>query len=141
MATTLIGQTLDIHSGGEDLKFPHHENELAQSEALCQSSQWVNYFLHTGHLTINGLKMSKSLKNFISIKDILLQMSARQVFTIACWCSVLHKVRLLFLLKPWEKTIHYVKEVAEEVLYKEKVFVEFFLHVESVLREQVGIPN
>ena len=59
---------MDIHSGGVDLKFPHHDNEIAQSEAYYKSDNWVRYFLHTGHLTIAGCKMSKSLKNFISIQ-------------------------------------------------------------------------
>ena len=71
MASNIVGQTLDIHTGGEDLRFPHHDNELAQAEAFyhdCGCSQWVNYFLHTGHLSIEGLKMSKSLKNFVTIR-------------------------------------------------------------------------
>jgi len=72
MASRIIGEQLDIHSGGEDLRFPHHDNELAQAEAhyhACGCQQWVNYFLHTGHLSIEGLKMSKSLKNFITIRQ------------------------------------------------------------------------
>lgn len=67
MASAILGQNMDIHSGGVDLMFPHHDNELAQSEAYHGCKQWVNYFIHTGHLHIEGLKMSKSLKNFISI--------------------------------------------------------------------------
>ena len=59
---------MDIHSGGIDLLFPHHENELAQSEAHNNDPDWVKYFIHVGHLHINKLKMSKSLKNFITIK-------------------------------------------------------------------------
>ena len=51
--------SIDIHAGGIDLKFPHHENELAQSEAYLNCNQWVNYWLHTGHLSIKGFKMSK----------------------------------------------------------------------------------
>ena len=72
MASKIIGEQLDIHSGGEDLRFPHHDNELAQAEAhyhTCGCQQWVNYFLHTGHLSIEGLKMSKSLKNFVTIRS------------------------------------------------------------------------
>jgi cysteinyl-tRNA synthetase len=61
---------MDIHSGGIDLCFPHHDNELAQSEAYFGNQQWVNYFLHAGHLDIEGQKMSKSLKNFITIQVI-----------------------------------------------------------------------
>lgn len=63
-------QTLDIHAGGRDLIFPHHENELAQSEALTGKT-FAKYWIHHGLLTINGQKMSKSLGNFISIKDAL----------------------------------------------------------------------
>lgn len=84
MASEILGENMDIHSGGVDLLFPHHDNELAQSEvtaivdglyrllthphqAYHNSPQWVNYFLHMGHLHIEGLKMSKSLKNFITV--------------------------------------------------------------------------
>ncbi len=58
-------------SKGIDLAFPHNDNELAQSEAYHGNDQWVNYFLHAGHLDIEGLKMSKSLKNFITIRQAL----------------------------------------------------------------------
>ncbi|KFQ19929.1 Cysteine--tRNA ligase, cytoplasmic, partial [Merops nubicus] len=71
MAGSLLGESMDIHGGGFDLRFPHHDNELAQSEAYFENDHWVRYFLHTGHLTIAGCKMSKSLKNFITIKDAL----------------------------------------------------------------------
>ncbi|RYY77727.1 hypothetical protein EON63_18230, partial [archaeon] len=97
--------SLDIHAGGVDLKFPHHENEIAQSEAYANSKQWVNYWLHTGkfvrdihhipyppytihhlgHLHIDGAKMSKSLKNFITIRAALGAFTHRQM-------------RMLFLL-------------------------------------------
>lgn len=66
----LLGPRLDIHAGGEDLRFPHHDNEIAQCEAYHGCQQWVNYFLHAGHLHIEGLKMSKSLKNFITIREV-----------------------------------------------------------------------
>lgn len=68
MAADAFGELLDIHTGGVDLKFPHHDNEIAQSEAYYGCAQWTNYFLHSGHLNIEGLKMSKSLKNFITIQ-------------------------------------------------------------------------
>lgn len=70
-ASILKGYPIDIHSGGVDLRFPHHDNEIAQSEAYYDCDNWVNNFWHAGHLHIHGKKMSKSLKNFISIKDIL----------------------------------------------------------------------
>ncbi len=68
MAGDVLGENLDIHSGGIDLAFPHHDNEIAQSEAHYKCDQWVNYFLHAGHLHIEGQKMSKSLKNFVTIQ-------------------------------------------------------------------------
>ena len=66
-----FGPSLDVHSGGVDLKFPHHNNEIVQSEAHGAREGWVRYWLHTGHLYIENRKMSKSLKNFISIGDYL----------------------------------------------------------------------
>jgi len=71
MADSILGYPIDIHMGEIDLKFPHHDNEIAQSEAYYDKDTWVNYFIHTGHMHIDGLKMSKSLKNFITIKEIL----------------------------------------------------------------------
>jgi cysteinyl-tRNA synthetase len=79
MASDLFGDNMDIHSGGSDLRFPHHDNELAQAEAHYGCKQWVNYFLHSGHLHIDGLKMSKSLKNFITIREALEACTPRQV--------------------------------------------------------------
>eukprot|EP00536_Pseudo-nitzschia_multiseries_P003505 jgi/Psemu1/186067/e_gw1.55.107.1 len=60
-----------VHAGGIDLKFPHHTNEIAQSEAYLGSGDWIRHWIHTGHLHIDGLKMSKSLKNFVAIRDFL----------------------------------------------------------------------
>ncbi|XP_073318590.1 probable cysteine--tRNA ligase, mitochondrial [Pagrus major] len=80
IASSMFGSQLDIHSGGIDLAFPHHENEVAQSEAYHQCGQWANYFLHSGHLHLKGSaeKMSKSLKNYITIKDFLQSYSANE---------------------------------------------------------------
>ncbi len=69
MSTKYAGGRLDIHGGGMDLIFPHHENERAQSEAYLGESPWVKYWLHSGYLTIEGEKMSKSLGNIIALKD------------------------------------------------------------------------
>tara|TARA_S200000501_G_scaffold15089_1_gene13490 strand:- start:1661 stop:2995 length:1335 start_codon:yes stop_codon:yes gene_type:complete len=65
-----LGETIDIHGGGEDLTFPHHENELAQSEC-CNKKPLANYWVHNGLLRLDNSKMSKSLKNFVLIKDLL----------------------------------------------------------------------
>jgi len=69
MATHYLGETIDIHSGGEDLVFPHHENEKAQSEALT-GKPFARYWLHNGFLNIEKQKMSKSLGNFFTVRDI-----------------------------------------------------------------------
>jgi cysteinyl-tRNA synthetase len=70
MAMKYLGQTLDIHTGGVDLIFPHHENEIAQSEALT-GKPFVRFWLHAEHLSIDSQKMSKSLGNFYTLRDLL----------------------------------------------------------------------
>ena len=70
MSKKYLGDEIDIHAGGEDLIFPHHENEIAQSEG-CTGCKFVNYWLHNGFITINSEKMSKSLNNFFLAKDVL----------------------------------------------------------------------
>ena len=72
MATELLGETIDIHCGGVDNIFPHHENEIAQSEASSSSSQpFVRYWLHSEHLIVDGKKMSKSAGNFYTLRELL----------------------------------------------------------------------
>jgi len=75
MSMALLGEQFDIHGGGKDLIFPHHENEMAQSEAAT-GKIFVNYWLHTGYLQIEKEKMSKSLGNFLTIRDVLKQYPA-----------------------------------------------------------------
>lgn len=70
MARQYLGDTIDIHMGGEDLVFPHHENEIAQSEAAT-GKPFVRYWLHNAHLLVEGRKMSKSLGNFYTLRDLL----------------------------------------------------------------------
>lgn len=70
MSTKTLGNHFDIHGGGQDLQFPHHENEIAQSEA-CTGSKYVNYWIHNGFVRINEEKMSKSLGNFFTVRDVL----------------------------------------------------------------------
>ena len=70
MSKKFLGESIDIHAGGADLTFPHHENEIAQSEC-ANGCKFVNYWLHNGFVTINKEKMSKSLNNFLTIDDLL----------------------------------------------------------------------
>ncbi|XP_043255934.1 cysteine--tRNA ligase, cytoplasmic [Colletes gigas] len=121
MASIICGDSLDIHTGGVDLKFPHHDNEIAQAEAYFDNSNWVRYFLHSGHLTIAGCKMSKSLKNFITIQDALKKHSARQL-------------RLAFLLHSWKDTLDYSDNTMHMAIQYEKFLNEFFLNVKCKIR-------
>lgn len=78
MSRKYLGKTLDIHAGGADLIFPHHENEIAQSEC-ANGCKFVNYWLHNGFVTINKEKMSKSLGNFLTIDDLLKSYDANTI--------------------------------------------------------------
>ena len=78
MSRKYLGKTIDIHAGGADLIFPHHENEIAQSEC-ANGCKFVNYWLHNGFVTINKEKMSKSLGNFLTIDDLLKNYDANTI--------------------------------------------------------------
>lgn len=69
MSATYLGHTFDIHGGGMDLVFPHHENEIAQSCAACSKSH-IGYWMHNGFVNVNSEKMSKSLGNFFTIRQV-----------------------------------------------------------------------
>lgn len=71
MSGQYLGETFDIHGGGLDLIFPHHENEIAQSRCAHDGAPLANYWMHNGFLTINKDKMSKSLKNFFTVRELL----------------------------------------------------------------------
>ena len=69
MARKYLGETIDIHCGGQDLIFPHHENEVAQSEC-CNGAPFANYWMHNGYINVDNRKMSKSLNNFFTVRDV-----------------------------------------------------------------------
>lgn len=119
MASDILGENIDIHSGGIDLAFPHHDNELAQSEACFDNQQWINYFLHTGHLHIEGQKMSKSLKNFVTIEEALKKYSSRQL-------------RLAFASVQWNNQLDFKESLINEVKSLEQSFNNFFKNVRAL---------
>jgi len=124
MASAIFGDNMDIHSGGIDLAFPHHDNEMAQSEAYHNCGAWVNYFIHTGHLHIEGLKMSKSLKNFITIDEILQKYSARQL-------------RLAFLTQLWNAKVDFSESLMTgEVRTIELTLNNFFTTVKALVSQK-----
>ncbi len=121
MALKYGGQTIDIHGGAKDLIFPHHENEIAQSEGATKK-QFVLYWMHTGFLTVNGEKMSKSLGNFITLKDVVNRFST-------------NAIRLFFALTHYRSPIDYSEEALarmEETVKRMKAF--WF----SICNEDVG---
>lgn len=139
MAKALLGNTFDIHGGGRDLVFPHHENEIAQSES-CNCEKYVNYWIHCGLMSINNQKMSKSLGNHISIKDFLKQFPAevlRLSYLNQRYSSdvdftddlfKLNRSRLLY----YYETLSLIKEAAQNAEEKGQIHKEFDL--ESMLK-------
>ncbi len=78
MSTQMLGNHFDIHGGGHDLQFPHHENEIAQSEC-CTGETFVNYWMHNGFVQINREKMSKSLGNFFTLREVMQDYKAEEI--------------------------------------------------------------
>lgn len=174
MASAILGDNLDIHGGGEvtesrktacsltsnthcgiqDLKFPHHDNELAQSEAYFGNHQWTSYFLHAGHLHIEGAKMSKSLKNFKTIRVCVLRCTCCLAQGLVLEQEALatysaRQLRLLFLLHTWESGLDFSDDGmkvllacedcqraadvrCQHVMAVEKKLKEFFLASEAM---------
>jgi cysteinyl-tRNA synthetase len=129
MCSKVLGSQIDIHSGGIDLAFPHHDNELAQAEAFwaCDGKQhqWVNYFIHMGHLSIAGSKMSKSLKNFISIRD---AMASGE------WTA--RRLRIIFMMGGWRDGIEITKEMRRMAEVWETSVSNFFISVKALAAEE-----
>jgi cysteinyl-tRNA synthetase len=125
MASDVLGGQIDIHSGGIDLCFPHHDNELAQSEGYWSHQsgghQWINYFLHMGHLSISGSKMSKSLKNFTTIREALAR---------GDWTA--RSLRIIFLLGGWHDGVEITDDLRKAGSSFESYVTNFFLKVRDL---------
>lgn len=121
-----FGKTIDIHGGARDLIFPHHENEIAQSE--CANNQiFSRYWMHTGFLTVSGEKMSKSLGNFVTLKDALNKNTAQAL-------------RLFYLQAHYRSPLDYDTEqinAAEESI--ERIFNSYGLLKEAINKEDKGV--
>jgi cysteinyl-tRNA synthetase len=130
MASSIIPGPIDLHSGGIDLAFPHHDNEIAQSEAFYQCHQWVNYFLHAGHLNIEGQKMSKSLKNFITIKEALKKYTGRQI-------------RIMFLQHSWNSLLDFKDSSLKNAISYENSCESFFSNIKAYMNDSqpAGLGN
>jgi cysteinyl-tRNA synthetase len=110
MSTCCLGETFDIHGGGNDLEFPHHENEIAQSEAAT-GKPYANAWMHCGMIRINGEKMSKSLNNFFTLRDVLEKYQPEVV-------------RYLLVASHYRSSINY----SEDSLKEAKAALERFYH-------------
>ncbi|MBI5223859.1 cysteine--tRNA ligase [Candidatus Micrarchaeota archaeon] len=117
------GRTLDIHGGARDLIFPHHENEIAQSEA-ANGKQFAKYWAHTGFLTVNGEKMSKSLGNFVTLEDALNRFST-------------NAVRAFFLAAHYRAPLDY----SEDALESMEETVERIFNSLGLIREAAGVKT
>lgn len=116
MSTVLLGDAFDIHGGGQDLIFPHHENELAQ--ALGAGKPFARVWLHHGLLTVNGQKMSKSLGNVVRISDALSRHSAEVL-------------RLFFLLAHYRSPLDFTWERLQEAAAAYERLLDFVTQVEQ----------
>ncbi len=119
MSKCCLGDTFDIHGGGPDLKFPHHENEIAQSEA-ANGQSYVNTWMHAGAVRIDGEKMSKSLGNFFTIREILDKYPAEVV-------------RFLLLSSQYRSAINY----SEDSLKEAQVKLDRFYNALSLVKGEV----
>ena len=117
MSTCCLGNTFDIHGGGPDLKFPHHENEIAQSEAAT-GEKYVNTWMHAGAVRVDGEKMSKSLGNFFTIRDILEKYDAEVV-------------RFFLLSSQYRSAINYSEDSLKEAQSKLERFYTALTTVET----------
>ena len=100
MSMELLGPTFDIHAGGQDLVFPHHENEIAQSEAAT-GKPFARYWMHNGYINVNNQKMSKSLGNFLLVRDIAKEFD-------------LEAVRLFLLSAQYRNPVNFSRELVEQ---------------------------
>lgn len=119
MSRKYLGDTIDIHSGGQDLTFPHHENEIAQSEGRS-GKEFAHYWLHNGYININNQKMSKSLNNFFTVREISEEID-------------LEIVRFFLLSAQYRNPVNFSQDLLDaakagmERLYNTKHKVEFLL--------------
>ena len=123
-----FGAQYDIHGGGRDLIFPHHEAEIAQMEALSGKKPMAKYWMHTGFLTVNGQKMSKSLGNFITIDDFLKRNSCQQL-------------RFLVIRNLWRSPFDYSESSMIEVRTSLEKIEEFLRKLKARSGKQKGKNN
>ena len=122
MSSKYLGQQFDIHGGGTDLIFPHHENERAQSEAAFGKRPWVRYWLHTGMLNIGGEKMSKSFGNIVPLNELFKKYDPK---VIRLWLTTAHYRRILnFTEESLEQAKANLERLINTIVTLKKLFKE-----------------
>lgn len=121
MVKKLLGDTIDIHAGGMDLAFPHHENEVAQSEALT-GKPFANYWLHSAYVNVDNEKMSKSLNNFFTVRDVLKEYDA-------------DVIRFFMLSAHYRTQINYSKELLQSAKASVERLYNSIANLENLLDE------
>jgi cysteinyl-tRNA synthetase len=147
MSGRYLGTQMDVHWGGIDLAFPHHNNEIAQADAFksCHASsgenhhnhghangEWVRYFLHSGHLHIEGRKMSKSLKNFVTIREFLEGSPAKGDSATVLPGGTADELRMLCLNAGYHTNMDFTQARVQEARQQIDRFKEFLARVSSV---------
>ena len=131
MAGKYLGNTIDIHCGGQDLIFPHHENEIAQSECLTET-KFANYWMHNGYINIDNEKMSKSKNNFFTVREVAQQYGYEPI-------------RYLMISSHYRSPINYAPDIMEQCksavqrLYNFKENLKFAVEKSSLLKEEAKI--
>ncbi len=127
MSADILGQPFDIHGGGKDLIFPHHENEIAQSEAAF-GREFVRYWMHNGFVNVNSEKMSKSLGNFFTIREILEKYRPEVV-------------RFFLLSTHYRSPLDFSDRVLEEAGVRYERFMNLFSRANRIVTEERGMDD
>lgn len=127
MCESIFSDSLDLHTGGIDLLMPHHNNEIVQHIAYHNTkvNKWCNNFVHIGPLTVNGKKMSQSLKNFITIRDFLTNIGTSD------------ELRMLFALSDWQNAFDYTNEAVLYAKNKVKTYITFLKNINEYLLDNL----
>lgn len=128
MSRRYLGNTFDIHGGGHDLIFPHHENEIAQSCCANKTERYANYWMHNGHLMVEGEKMSKSLGNFFTVHDLLEEVPGEAL-------------RFYMLSAQYRSPFDFTKEGVREAKATLDKFYTALRQHEDITPEDVGAPE
>lgn len=125
MSYKYLGENFDIHGGGADLIFPHHTNEIAQSKCAFPASTYAKYWVHNGFLTVNGEKMSKSLGNFITVRDLMDKQTPGEV------------VRLFLLSSHYRRPLDYNEKAIEDA---KKTLDYWYRAIENINIQKTDLP-